>query len=131
MLPDGHAVAGARGRVRPILGGVNTFPGARGDVEGPEVTVVVEGGLVQGGEFPTCCVEARWVVLWGWGEWNVPKRKILPPPVGVATTAWAERGPGQVGEVNLRHSSYVGGRLRILWFASLICLPYLPCLANI
>jgi hypothetical protein len=36
---------------------------------------------------------------------DIPKRNILPPPVGVATTACAERGPGHVGETNFRHSS--------------------------
>ena len=37
-----------------------------------------------------------------------PKRKIFPPPAGETATAWADLGPGQVGETNLRHSSFSG-----------------------
>lgn len=36
---------------------------------------------------------------------DIPKRNSLPPPIGDPTTACADRGPGQVGETNLRHSS--------------------------
>ena len=37
---------------------------------------------------------------------KVPKRKIFPPPAGETVTACTDLGPGQVGETNLRHSSF-------------------------
>jgi hypothetical protein len=42
---------------------------------------------------------------------RVPKRNSFPPDAGIATTAWAERGPGHVGEVNRRHSFCVVNKI--------------------
>ena len=39
---------------------------------------------------------------------SAPKRNNFPPPAGLDTTACADRGPGQVGDTNFRHSSFSG-----------------------
>jgi hypothetical protein len=65
---------------------------------------MVKRVLMQGREFSSY-VMMRSNVATECADGGTPERKSFPPPAGEATTAWADLGPGHVGETNLRHSS--------------------------
>ena len=86
---------------------VDAIPRMSGNIEAPEITIVMKGILVQRRKLSTY-IYLKSVDLRTKVKPHKPKRKIFPPPAGETATAWADLGPGQVGETNLRHSSFSG-----------------------
>lgn len=86
--------------------GLNPIPRMCSDVEAPEIPVVMECRLVERREFSAYKrFNTHMSRTSGSG---LPNRKSFPPPARDAATAWADLGPGHVGETNFRHSSFSG-----------------------